>query len=71
VEKKEISREIQTKNEFLNGLEPQLNTILKVLQNEFKDYIFILSYFYLQTKVLRFLSGHNTNTRILGSAVGE
>ena len=29
VQKKIISQEIQTKNEFLNGLEPQLKTILK------------------------------------------
>ena len=29
-QKKAISQEIQTKNEFLNSLEPQLKTILKV-----------------------------------------
>lgn len=32
-EKKMISQEIQTKNEFLNSLEPQLKTILKVWKN--------------------------------------
>jgi hypothetical protein len=38
VQKKIISQEVQTKNEFLNSLEPQLKTILKVKYTVGQDY---------------------------------